>query len=165
MQILCGQCGRTTEVDDSLADQAIVCYYCHRQINIDDAVNTTFTELSCRRPEPNEGFASQARQAMEGKLVVACRLCGARLEVPKRIAGKKTRCPACGKEIMISPLNADDTISPPRRHHTPVDATGHWYKPTAAENISRQVPLWAFLLLSAAAGAVAGGIVWILIVK
>ena len=106
MQVLCGQCGKTIDVDDEDAGSTILCPECEHEIPVprfdedtpdkDGSEDTAF-DLS----DQSDGFAAEAKQAMARKVHVVCGSCDRGLTVSARLAGKKVRCPACGVKIRI----------------------------------------------------------------
>ena len=114
MQVLCGQCGKTHDVDDELAGSTITCSECEHAIPVprfdegvrgEDGLEDTAFDLS----DESDGFANEAKQAMSRKVHVVCGSCDRGLTVSARLAGKKARCPACGVKIRIPyPDEGDD---------------------------------------------------------
>ncbi len=104
VQILCGQCGRMTQVDPGAAGEAVRCSHCNRDINVhlSDSQEDAHQATQPCRPEEEE-FASAARKAMSKTtyLVAECDRCHRRLQVSIRQAGKKCRCPSCNHMLRV----------------------------------------------------------------
>ena len=103
MQLLCGACRQTTDVEAAEAGQVIACSHCGHEITVPDfdAEVKPRTSKSARDRADGEadGFAEKAREAMSRspKIHLNCGLCGEEyLTVGIRLAGKQARCPACG---------------------------------------------------------------------
>ena len=105
MQVVCGQCGRASEVDNSLQGGKIACEFCGREI----AVPRLDAEPADDSAGDEEGFAAEVARAMTQKIRIACGSCGRELEVAVRLAGKRAVCPACGKRIRIPHPHEDES--------------------------------------------------------
>jgi DNA-directed RNA polymerase subunit RPC12/RpoP len=117
MQLLCGQCGQTLQVDDNLAGGTFTCPHCGHNIPVPyfgglsldglgtEPIATGAPSEAQIPPAPaddgGEGFAEMARQSMSKRVRVACGKCGKGISVGARFAGKKAKCPACGTRILI----------------------------------------------------------------
>ncbi|MCY2931813.1 MAG: hypothetical protein NTV86_20440 [Planctomycetota bacterium] len=109
MQLLCGKCGRTTEVDDQTLEAVIKCSSCGHEIPVPGR-----GEDLLGAPEDvgagEEDFARQAREAMDRKIRVICGACRRGLKASMRMAGAVIRCPACGRKVRIPfPEEAQET--------------------------------------------------------
>ncbi|MBI5724509.1 MAG: hypothetical protein HZA50_11160 [Planctomycetes bacterium] len=150
---MCGQCGKTLEVNEAKAGPTVQCPKCGHAIPVlffgaDDQAPASaaapddggFLPSSAKKPASDvtsskieksfgqpaasaagpsataksaqppqeEGFADQARKASFKKISVKCDSCQKELSVGYRLAGKKARCPKCGKNIEIPyPDNVD----------------------------------------------------------
>ncbi len=109
MRILCGQCGRTLDVDESAGDR-IPCSHCGHEIDLTGLFDESPAEVGesidlSAGQEDTEGFAAQARKAMERKVRIECGSCQRGLWVSTRLTGKRVRCPGCGKNIRIPSLD------------------------------------------------------------
>ena len=118
MQLLCGQCGQTLQVDDSLAGGTFTCPHCAHIIPVpyfgglsldglgSEPGGAAGSQSEAQIPpastdDGGEGFAEMARQSMSKRVRVACGKCGKGISVGARFAGKKAKCPACGTRILI----------------------------------------------------------------
>lgn len=106
MQVLCGQCGKTIDVDDDQAGAAIACPECQHEIAVprfdeDIEAEPDLEDSVYDLPAEDEGFADQAKEAMARKVQVVCGSCNRNLSVSARLSGKNARCPACGVKIRI----------------------------------------------------------------
>ena len=109
MRILCGQCGRTLDVDESAGDR-VPCSHCGHEIDLTGLFDESPAEIDesidlSAGQEDTEGFAAQARKAMERKVRIECGSCQRGLWVSTRLTGKRVRCPGCGKNIRIPSLD------------------------------------------------------------
>ncbi len=104
MQLLCGQCGNTLDLEDSKGGVTVDCWHCGRVL---PAPLPNQEDFEAGLPEdflaPDEhiGYAELVREAMKRKIHVACGSCGRGLTVSFALAGKKARCPACKDLIRI----------------------------------------------------------------
>jgi ribosomal protein S27E len=104
VQLLCGQCGNTLDLEDSKGGVTVDCWHCGRvlpaplsnQEDFEAGLPDDFLE-----PEDIVGYALLVRNAMKRKIHVACGSCGRGLTVSFALAGKKARCPACKEQIRI----------------------------------------------------------------
>ena len=104
MQLLCGQCGNTLDIEDSKGGATVDCWHCGRvlpaplpnQEDFEAGLPDDFLE-----PDGFVGYAVLVRDAMKRKIHVACGSCGRGLTVSFALAGKKARCPACKELIRI----------------------------------------------------------------
>ena len=105
MQVLCGQCGHTLDVDDSQGGSTLTCSRCEHQILVPRFDEGPPGEVPPEDYLPGEaeeeGFAGQVKEAMARKIHVVCGSCGRGLTVSARSAGKKARCPGCSAQILI----------------------------------------------------------------
>lgn len=106
MQVLCGQCGKTIEVEQAEVAATIICPECEHEIVVprfdqDVAPEGGADESVYELPAEDEGFADQVKEAMSRKVQVVCGSCNRSLSVSARLAGKNARCPACGVKIRI----------------------------------------------------------------
>lgn len=102
MLVVCGQCRKQFVCDGDWASGA-TCPAC--------GVNIVFPSLTAEsgrgallapeEDEPDEGFATQARQTVGRKVTVICGSCAKPLKVGARLAGKTRKCPSCGNKIKI----------------------------------------------------------------
>ena len=124
MQLLCGQCGQTLQVDDALAGGTFTCPHCGHGIPVPYFAGISADDLgqigaaagvpdeaqpaSAPPDEGGEGFADMARQSMSKRVRVACGKCGKGMSVGARFAGKRAKCPACGTKILIPYPDSDE---------------------------------------------------------
>jgi DNA-directed RNA polymerase subunit RPC12/RpoP len=117
MQLLCGQCRQTLQVDDSLAGEKYTCPHCGHEISVPffggfsdlpaevgqapGGPSQTRSRAASPPDDGGEGFADVARQSMSKRIRVVCGKCGKGISVGARFAGKKAKCPACGTRILI----------------------------------------------------------------
>jgi len=106
MQVVCGQCRQTLEIDEKLAGGSIICPHCGRQISTAVAQDSAGEGQS--DGERGEGFAAAAQEAMLRRIRVVCGSCGKSLLVAPRLSGKTHPCPACSKPIRIPELREAD---------------------------------------------------------
>lgn len=107
MQVLCGQCGRTSDVDDAVAGTTIQCPHCDHEIHIPEPEYPTGPASAAAADVHKEGFAGEAMKMMARKLVITCGSCGKSLKASRKFIGKKVRCPACSTRIRV-PFPGDD---------------------------------------------------------
>jgi len=102
VQILCGQCAKAVEVEDSLAGVTVACPHCGSDIDVPLFEESMIEEaVASGRLREEEGFADKVREAMARKIRVVCGSCGRGLKVAAARAGKRANCPGCGKRIRI----------------------------------------------------------------
>ena len=128
MQLLCGRCGNTIKADDSSVGGTLHCPHCNHLIPVPRMDETRAEqEASLARLASEEDladeFLTKAKLSLKRKLLVVCGSCGERLTVQQRLAGKTSRCPACGADIAVPSMNAE---MPPR------SAAAEWAAPMAA---------------------------------
>ncbi|MFB3892697.1 MAG: hypothetical protein ACE15C_11810 [Phycisphaerae bacterium] len=112
MQVLCGQCGSTLDVDDGLAGGSITCVKCGHTIPVPALGEGGAAALAAGAVgEEDEGFASQARAAIEKKIRVLCGSCGRGLSVSARMAGKQVKCPSCQASIQIPDVDEEEELA------------------------------------------------------
>jgi len=109
MQILCGQCGRASAADDAQAGATVPCPHCGREILVPD-FNQTTIEAEGSVDADEMGFAEAAREIMGRKIVIACGACGKNLRAPRKLIGKKVRCPSCRAKIRVPSPDADEPV-------------------------------------------------------
>ncbi len=130
MQLLCGRCGQTVEVDDALGGATYTCPHCGHRINVPDFraaeggeaptapklggtdEGESFLPSSAKPSAPEDdggdaGFADVAKKSMARRVRVVCGKCGKGISVGVRFAGKRAKCPSCGTMILI-PFPDDD---------------------------------------------------------
>ena len=104
MQLLCGQCGNTLDLEDSKGGVTVDCGHCGRVLPA-PLPNQEDFEVGLPddflKPDGDVGYAVLVRKAMKRKIHVACGSCGRGLTVSFALAGKKARCPACKDMIRI----------------------------------------------------------------
>lgn len=104
MQLLCGQCGNTLDVDEAKVGTTVDCWHCGRVVpaprpgEVDFEASLPAEVLGLLE---EVGFAALVREAMKQKIRVGCGSCGRTLTVSFRMAGKKARCPACGERLRV----------------------------------------------------------------
>lgn len=101
MQLLCGKCGGTVEVDEGQSGAEVPCEKCGNNISIPKLADEGLEPNALEYAGEDDGFAGQAKEAMEKKIRVLCGACGRGLKASMRMAGQKVRCPACNKKILI----------------------------------------------------------------
>ena len=109
MQVVCGQCRQTLEVDEQLAVGSVVCPHCEHRIPI--AASQGPAGPGDGDDAQGEGFAAAAQEAMLRKIRVVCGSCGKSLLVAPRLSGKTRPCPACTKPIRIPDLGEADEFA------------------------------------------------------
>lgn len=174
MQILCGNCGRTSQVDDDVAAKSITCSHCGHEIAIPS------TESAPARYTPQEyaladegGFAGRVQREMSRKLVVTCGACGKNIKASRRALGRKVRCPSCGKRIRV-PMPKEEELPDGIGTRTAgmnlqiadlepdLEETLTVVELPKAELVRRGPPVWTWLALAAVLGAVVGIIIWVI---
>jgi len=104
VQLLCGQCGHTLDVDEAKAGPTVDCWHCGRMVPAprpDDVDFEASVPAEVLGLKEEVGFAVLVQDAMKQKIRVACGSCGRTLTVSFRMAGRKARCPACGERLRI----------------------------------------------------------------
>lgn len=111
MQLLCGQCGQTLQVDDALAGGTHKCPHCGHEISVPFFGGMDLDSQTLSTPPPSAGappaddggggFADAARQSMSRRVRLVCGKCSKGFSVGVRFAGKKAKCPACGTKVLI----------------------------------------------------------------
>ncbi len=176
MQILCGKCGRTSEIEDHLAGKDLACPHCGREM-------ANFTEKAAPpRYTPQEygnvdddGFAGMVHREISRKLVVTCGSCGKNLKSSRRMIGRKVKCPSCNKKILVPPPKEHEEVPDGiRTHIVGMDLRIADLEPELeealeaeelpkAELIRRGPPMWVWLALAGALGAIAGLVIWAMV--
>lgn len=174
VQILCGECGRTSEIEDHLADKDLVCPHCGREM-------ASFTEKAAPpRYSPQEydhadegGFAGKVHREISRKLVVTCGSCGKNLKSSRRMIGRKVKCPSCNKKILVPAPREEEMPDGTRPRTVGMDLRIADLEPELeealaveelpkAELIRRGPPMWVWLALAGALGAIAGIVIWVM---
>lgn len=109
MEVLCGQCGRELQVDDAQAGTHVICPHCSHPIRVPRLDGQGSPGPALPHDEA-DGFADQARAAMDRKVRIVCGKCGRGLSVGIRMAGKKTHCPACQASIQVPATEEEQRI-------------------------------------------------------
>ncbi|MFP4106616.1 MAG: hypothetical protein ACLFVU_11075 [Phycisphaerae bacterium] len=90
---------------ESRSDQTAVCGECGHRVPLSQlALSPGESVMGLEFTDDGEEFAQAARKAMERKIRVICGGCKRGLWVGSRLAGKRARCPGCGKNIRIPAL-------------------------------------------------------------
>lgn len=101
MQVRCGQCGHTFQIDPASAGAAVACPRCEHQIPL-------AAPPAAGGEEAGDDFARLAVENIARRLRVTCGACGKGLSVAVRRAGKRVRCPSCGKWVQIPARDESD---------------------------------------------------------
>lgn len=136
MQVVCNQCGKAIAVQLSPGPTHATCSRCGARTaapSVDDfeprptqpARKSVLIELE----DSDDGFAGQARNAMDRQMRVLCGACRRGLWVGVRMAGKQVRCPAC-KAVIRIPATEEGTLEP-------APEAGH---PIADRHLAEEVP-------------------------
>lgn len=172
MQILCGECGRTSEIEDHLAGKDLTCPHCGRKIaNFTDKAATPRYVPQEYDHADDGGFASRVQREISRKLVVTCGACGKNLKSSRRMIGKKVKCPSCNKKILVPTPKEEELPDGIRTHIVGMDLRIADLEPELeealaaeelpkAELIRRGPAMWVWLALAAALGAIAGLVIW-----
>ncbi len=174
MQILCGNCGRTSKVDDGLAAKSITCSHCGHEIAIPSAESAPARYIPQEyAPADEGGFAGRVQREMARKLVITCGACGKNLKSSRRTIGKKVRCPSCGKKIRV-PMPKEEELADGIGTRTvgmnlqiadleaDLEEALTIVQLPKAELVHRGPPIWVWLALAAVLGAAAGIIIWVI---
>ncbi len=172
VQLLCGNCRRTTEVDDDSAAESIACSHCGREITIPSA------ETAAARYTPQEygtddegGFASKVHREISRKLMVTCGACGKNLKSSRRMIGRKVRCPSCSKKILVPMPKDEELLDGVGPHIVGMDLRIADMEDQLEEALEDEAlpkaelirpgpPMWVWLAAAAALGTTAAIIIW-----
>jgi len=111
MHLLCGQCGETTTVADTLAGGTLPCPRCQRRLVLPPATSP---------PEP-DGFADLVRQTVNKKVHVECTVCHKSFSLGGRLWGTTVKCPTCSAPLRVPhPDDHREDEFVPRRNRGPV---------------------------------------------
>ena len=172
MQILCGECGRTSEIEDHLADKSPACPHCGREIaNFTDKGAPAHYTPQKYNDADDGGFASMVQRQISRKLVVTCGACGENLKSSRRMIGKKVKCPSCNKKILVPIPREEELPDGVRTRIVGMDLRVAELEPEleealadevlpTAELIRRGPAMWVWLALAVALGAAAGIVIW-----
>lgn len=172
MQLLCGKCGRTSEIEDHLPDKGFACPHCgHEMANfIDKAAPSRYSPQKHDHADDG-GFAGIVQRQISRKLVVTCGACGTNLKSSRRMIGKKVKCPSCNKKILVPIPKEEELPDGVRTRIVGMDlriadlepeleeALADEELPTA-QLIRRGPAMWVWLAVAAALGAIAGITIW-----
>ena len=112
MQLQCGQCGFTFEVESIGPAGPVLCPNCGRVMPNPTGASDPVTEVAQAlvADDAEAGFAEIAREGLARKMRVICSLCGKHLLVSKFSAGQAIGCPACRSRIRIPEIAADEDV-------------------------------------------------------
>ena len=134
MQVLCGQCGKVSTVDDATSKAPVECPHCGRTIAVADAESQDSGKDNHESPAAKrEGFAVTARHVVPRKISLTCGKCGKNFFVSARKAGHRDVCPACHTAVRIPYPDDDTTLKLP---------DGRPIGPKAAESETENEPAW-----------------------
>lgn len=155
MQVLCGQCGRTLNVDDALAGGQADCPHCGRAIAVPSQhrdLDDPDAQLAPQPTQDEDGFAFHARAAMERKVRVVCGKCSRGLSVSFRMAGRNVRCPACLATIQIPGTEEEDAKALSAVRMVTLDPAEKASMPETAEAQASQTPADSATLVTPVSG-------------
>ncbi|MCL2701937.1 MAG: hypothetical protein FWE88_09650 [Phycisphaerae bacterium] len=109
MQVLCGQCGSTLTVADTLAGGVVACPHCARRLTLPSLGPAASGPLDAQEVPPDEplapaeggGFAESARQTVNKKIPVECAVCHKSYAMGGRVWGTTVKCPSCGMALRV----------------------------------------------------------------
>ena len=129
MNVNCEQCGRTFEVPDERAGEAVDCPGCNASVSVPSEAGIRIkwgdvkpnkgpgsTSLSLSKPESPKAEQSSEAPPPEAEsqpeepdvIQVNCPSCDQHLEVPVELSGTVIDCPSCGGKV---PISAEPPVS------------------------------------------------------